>query len=103
MRGFFNLRNLVLIVSLLTSIAILSLLDNRALYAQNTTPFYPIEYRPYKGNWLQLNTPHFRIIYPEGLDSIAYNSGRILEQQYPLAQSLTGGSLWASAWVCRWR
>lgn len=93
MRGFFNLRNLVLIVSLLTSIVILSLLDNRALYAQNTTPFYPIEYRPYKGNWLQLNTPHFRIIYPEGLDSIAYNSGRILEQQYPLAQSLTGGSL----------
>lgn len=93
MRGFFNLRNLVLAASLFSSVAILSLLDNRALFAQNTTPFYPIEYRPYKGNWLQLNTPHFRIIYPEGLDSIAYNSGRILEQQYPLAQSLTGGSL----------
>ena len=93
MRGFFNLRNLVLAASLFSSVAILSLLDNRALFAQNTTPFYPIEYRPYKGIWLQLNTPHFRIIYPEGLDSIAYNSGRILEQQYPLAQSLTGGSL----------
>lgn len=93
MRNVFNLRFLVLIASLLTSIAILSLLDNKVLFAQTTTPFYSIEYRPYKGNWLQLNTPHFRIIYPEGLDSIAYNSGRILEQQYPLAQSLTGGSL----------
>ena len=93
MRNVFNLRFLVLIASLLTSIAILSLLDNKVLFAQTTTPFYSIEYRPYKGNWLQLNTPHFRIIYPAGLDSIAYNSGRILEQQYPLAQSLTGGSL----------
>ena len=93
MSGVFNLRILVLIASLLTSVAILSLLDNRALFAQKTTPFYSIEYRPYKGVWLQLNTPHFRIIYPEGLDSIAYNSGRILEQQYLLARSLTGGSL----------
>ncbi len=93
MRSFFSLRFLVLIASFLTSNAILSLLDNKALFAQNTTPFYSVEYRPYKGNWLQLNTPHFRIIYPEGLDSIAYKSGRILEQQYPLAQSLTGSSL----------
>ncbi len=92
MKRFFNLRYLVVIACLLTGIG-LSISNSSALFAQNTAPFYPIEYRPYKGSWSQLTTPHFRIIYPEGLDSIAYNSGRILEQQYPLAQSLTGGSL----------
>ena len=90
---FLNLSRVLNGLIFFVGIGTIGLLNSNSVFAQNTPPFYSIEYRPYKGNWLQLKTPNFRVIYPEGLDSIAYYSGRILEQQYPLAQSLTGGSL----------
>jgi len=55
--------------------------------------FYPTQYRPPNLNWQQLKTPHFRIIYPVGEDSVALRSGRILESQYNRAIQLTGGTL----------
>ena len=88
---FLNLSRVLNGLIFFVGIGTIGLLNINSVFAQNTPPFYSIEYRPYKGNWLQLKTPNFRVIYPEGLDSIAYYSGRILEQQYPLAQSLTGG------------
>ena len=42
---------------------------------------------------MELLTPHFRIIFPAGEESIAWHSARILEDQYPIIQALTGGSL----------
>ena len=93
MTGFLSLRYITITVYLLVGIGTALFFNAGTLFAQITYPFYSIEYRPYKGPWLQLKTPHFRIIYQEGLDSVAYESGRILEQQYPLAQSLTGGNL----------
>ncbi|MBN2731556.1 MAG: PD40 domain-containing protein [Balneolaceae bacterium] len=54
--------------------------------------FYPTQYRP-PVNWQQLSTDHFKIIFPQGEDSAAYNTARILEEQYPGVQKLTGGSL----------
>ena len=93
MTGFLSLRYITITVSLLVGIGTALFFNAGTLFAQITPPFYSIEYRPYKGPWMQLKTPHFRVIYPKGLDSVAYKSGRILEQQYPLAQSLTGGNL----------
>ena len=55
--------------------------------------FYPTQNRPPGLNWQELETPHFRIIFPEGLDSTALRAGRILESQYEISKALTGGSL----------
>ncbi|MFN1835537.1 TolB family protein [Balneola sp. MJW-20] len=55
--------------------------------------FYTTQNRPAGLNWQELKTPHFRIIYPAGYDSLAYRSGAILEQQYPSVQQLVGGNL----------
>lgn len=55
--------------------------------------FYYTKLRPQGLNWQQLKTPHFRIIFPSGEDSLAYKAGLILEQQYPNASELTGGKL----------
>ncbi|MDR9415735.1 MAG: hypothetical protein RI564_05595 [Gracilimonas sp.] len=49
--------------------------------------------RPGGLNWQELKTDHFRIIFPEGADSIAYISAAILESQYAKASALTGGTL----------
>ena len=54
---------------------------------------YFAQHRPPGMNWQVLKTDHFRIIYPGGQDSLAFRAGRILEHQYPLTESLTGGSL----------
>ena len=62
-------------------------------FSQTNLPLYPTEHRPVSGHWKTLTTDHFKIIYPENLDSIAFTSGKILEQQYPLANKLTGGEL----------
>jgi len=62
-------------------------------FAQSNLPLYPTQHRPINGDWLILSTDHFKIIYPERLDSIAIKSGKILEQQYPLAKALAGGYL----------
>lgn len=62
---------------------------------QASSQFYDsfVKHRPQGLNWQQLNTDHFRIIYPDGEDSLAYRTGAILENQYPLASKLTGGLL----------
>jgi len=49
-------------------------------------------YRP-KQKWSELETPHFRIIYTRGSDSLARASARILESAYPLSSRFTGGEL----------
>ncbi len=54
---------------------------------------YPTQYRPVGLGWQVLETGHFKIIYPQGDDSLAYRAGQILEQQYPIAQELIGGEL----------
>lgn len=62
-----------------------------AQYSLNNLYFN--QHRPAGLNWQVLKTEHFRIIYPQGLDSTAIRSGLILEHQYPLTKTLTGGSL----------
>lgn len=54
---------------------------------------YYTQHRPAGLNWQQLKTPHFRIIYPLSEDSLAYRAAKILEQQYPITQNMTGGEL----------
>lgn len=54
---------------------------------------YPTRYRPSDRNWQQLSTSHFNIVFPQGEDSVAWQTARILESQYPEAQQLTGGRL----------
>ncbi|WP_421773397.1 hypothetical protein [Gracilimonas sp.] len=49
--------------------------------------------RPGGLNWLQIKTEHFRIIFPEGEDSLAYRSAAILESEYAKTSKLTGGKL----------
>lgn len=49
-------------------------------------------YRPHQ-DWSELKSPHFRIIYRSGEDSLARASARILESAYPLSSRFTGGKL----------
>lgn len=49
--------------------------------------------RPAGLDWKEINTDHFRIIFPNGEDSLAYRSAAILESHYAEAHKLTGGSL----------
>jgi len=55
--------------------------------------FYPTQYRPPGQSWKQLNTNHFKIVFPEGADSIAWRTARILESEYTQVQNLADGSL----------
>lgn len=55
--------------------------------------YYTTQHRPAGMNWQELNTPHFRVIFPAGYDSVAYLTARILEDQYPVTKALTGGEL----------
>ncbi|MFO8030588.1 MAG: hypothetical protein R6U28_12080 [Cyclonatronaceae bacterium] len=50
-------------------------------------------YRPARPAWQQLRTPHFQILFRKGEDEAALRSGRLLEDQYDIIQSLVGGSL----------
>lgn len=50
-------------------------------------------HRPAGLNWQQIKTEHFRIIFPDGEDSLAYRSAAILESQYAQTSELTGGTL----------
>ncbi|MEQ8524408.1 hypothetical protein [Gracilimonas sp.] len=49
--------------------------------------------RPGGLNWQQIKTEHFRIIFPDGEDSLAYRSAAILESHYAQTSELTGGKL----------
>lgn len=55
--------------------------------------FYPTQYRPPHQNWQYVETPHFKLLFSKGNDSTALQMGRILEEQYSLAQNLVGGEL----------
>ncbi len=55
--------------------------------------FYSTQHRPPNQDWQYLETPHFKIVFAEGNDSTAWQTGRILEEQYGLAQDLVGGEL----------
>lgn len=61
-------------------------------YGSAAAQFYPTQYRP-DVNWQQLSTDHFKIVFPHGEDSVAYQTARILENQYPHVQQITGGGL----------
>lgn len=74
---------------------ILVLCSSSFTTAQFTIPqqVYSTIHRPTGYDWQELKSPHFRVIYPSGLDSLARRTAMILEQQYPKASQLTGGSL----------
>lgn len=55
--------------------------------------FYSTQYRPPSQDWQFLKTPHFKIVFAEGSDSTAWQTGRILEEQYRRVQDLVGGEL----------
>jgi hypothetical protein len=69
----------------------LFILGSLPTYAQ--LELYQARHRPADLNWQELNTEHFRIIFPFGLDSTAFRAARILENDYPKTVALTGGSL----------
>ena len=75
------LRKLILAMSLL-------LMGTATASAQ----FYPTQYRP-PVDWQQLTTEHFKVVFPQGEDSAAWQTARILETEYPKVQQLTGGAL----------
>lgn len=52
--------------------------------------FYTSEDEPASVKWFKVNTPHFSILYPEGLDSLSRVYGNLLEK-YRLSESLTSG------------
>ncbi|MDZ7805882.1 MAG: hypothetical protein U5K71_02055 [Gracilimonas sp.] len=49
--------------------------------------------RPGGLDWQEIRTEHFRIIFPNGEDSLAYRSAAILESHYDKTFELTGGTL----------
>ncbi len=53
---------------------------------------HPTVQRP-KADWIQLNTPHFRILYPAGHESTAYETGKILESQVEATTAMFGSSI----------
>lgn len=53
---------------------------------------YPVEYRP-PTDWQQLITEHFKIVYPAGADSSAWQTAGILESRYEEVRLLVGGGL----------
>lgn len=55
--------------------------------------FYQSQNRPAGLSWQEMKTPHFRIIYAAGDDSLARATGMILESQYNSATTLAGGEL----------
>lgn len=63
------------------------------LYTSAFAQFYPTQYRPPNLQWQQLKTPHFKIVFPNGEDSVAWRTGRILESEYSKVQELADGAL----------
>ncbi|MFW6348253.1 MAG: hypothetical protein ACOC2C_06565 [Cyclonatronaceae bacterium] len=59
--------------------------------AQNARLYENI-YRP-PASLSELNTPHFRLIFPQQETPAARRAARILEAQYPIVQHLVGGEL----------
>lgn len=74
-------------VILLVSLVLMPLASTAQLYNSTTM------HRPVGLNWQEIKTQHFRIIFPDGEDSLAYRSAAILESEYAQASELTGGTL----------
>jgi hypothetical protein len=55
--------------------------------------FYQTQYRVPGQNWMEIETEHFRIIYPERYYEQAVRSLKILKSDYEDAQHLIGGSI----------
>lgn len=54
---------------------------------------YESIYRPRKLAWQQLNSPHFKVVFPKGFEKEARRTIEILESELPKTNALTGGSL----------
>lgn len=63
------------------------------IYSSGFAQFYPTQYRPPGQDWQQLQTSHFKIVFPQGEDSVARRTARILESEYTEIQELADGSL----------
>lgn len=69
-----------------TILIIAALLLTRAAFAQYSVSGDD----PASAKWYRIETPHFRIIYPQGLDSLAYVYGGELERYHPNEGLSTG-------------
>nr|WP_245859358.1 hypothetical protein [Spirosoma aerolatum] len=49
-----------------------------------------LDQNPTRLRWYQLNTPHFRVLYPTGLDSTAQRTANRLEDLYEPASASLG-------------
>lgn len=67
----------------------LVLISSDAAYSQ----LYQTQYRPPNQDWRELKTGHFRILFPAESESVAFQSAKILEREYPKARKLVGGEL----------
>lgn len=54
--------------------------------------FHPTIQRP-SAKWMELKTEHFRILYPEGTDSIAWATAKILESQVESTTAMFGSNI----------
>ena len=55
--------------------------------------FYGTQYRAPGQNWMEVNTDHFRLIFPERYQPEALHSLKILESEYADIQGVVGGEL----------
>ena len=62
------------------------------LVSPTLAQFYDTFQRP-NLSWYEIKTPHFRIIFHDGLEEVAKKSAQILEIHYPILQQRIGGSL----------
>ncbi|MEX2600085.1 MAG: hypothetical protein WD355_00475, partial [Balneolaceae bacterium] len=76
-------------LKLIVPALILLLLNTDLLFGQ----IYPNIYRTPGQDWQELQTEHFRILFPSDAESDAIRTARRLELEYPNVQRLTGGTL----------
>lgn len=77
---------------LLSILLLASELVAQQVVAQNSI-FYGTMYRPNGITWMELNSPHFKVVFPEGYEDFAQRTAAILEQELPKTNALTGGKL----------
>jgi hypothetical protein len=75
-------------IRILTLTSLLLLVTAASLHAQ----LYPTVQRP-KTVWMELQTPHFRVLYPDGHHNTAIRTGQILEAHVDTLTSYFGSSL----------
>jgi hypothetical protein len=55
--------------------------------------YYPVTLRPSSQEWMQVETEHFRLIYPKRYTPVAQHSLRILEREMASVEALMGGEI----------